>query len=262
MVPGKLIHRLFPSIQVTTHCTVNRLARGVLFVTPVHKFLPSARDINYYEGMQGIDGLWMRDQHLPSRSVYNPLTQQGNGLIEVREQFQALLQVCKEDSPELPKHLAYLSHIISDLCTPPHQYGQLIKPKRERWYWFYTTSDWTDQEPGQWFNQHILFEMNLMVRFLFKPFKQAKVYTQLVNEYMRYRHKRSEVLLKFMREQITTIHKLGIYQEYLRYGWTKHIEQTMRLVVLPNIVSLVATSWYLAAKEGKQLQKQHFAISV
>lgn len=252
MVPGKLIHRLFPNIQVTTHCTVNRLARGVLHITPMNKWLPQSRDINYYEGMDGVDGLWVKHQHLPSQSAYNPKTQEGNGLIKLYDHFQEAITIWEtRDQQAIAKQLAYLSHTVTDLCTPPHQHGRLVKPHPERWYLFLNTiDDWTDRDQPYWFDRHVLFEMNLMVRFLFKPFQQAKLYTQLINEYLRYRSKRSEVLLKFMREQITLIHKLGVYQEYLRYGWTKHIEQTMRLVVVPQTVSLVATFWYLAAREG------------
>ncbi len=264
MVPGRLLHYLFPDRQFTTHCAVNRMARSVLRISPLHHYLPSIKTINYYEGMEGVDGLWIKHKHLPSQSAYNPETNQGNGLIKLQDHFQEAVAVWpSRNLDEIGKRLAYLSHTITDLCTPPHQHGQYVPLYHNRWYFLVDTiNDWTDREPSQWLDRHALFEVNLMVRSLFKPFaNQAKLYTQLINEYLCYRTKRSEILLRFMREQIVMIRRLNVYQEYLRYGWTQKIEKTMRLVVVPTTVSLVATFWYLAAKEGRRLRKTHFTVT-
>ncbi|MFA5995732.1 MAG: hypothetical protein WCW27_02600 [Patescibacteria group bacterium] len=265
MYPGKVLQKLFPNLAIGTHCTINRLARTTLRLTRISKRIPHWKIINEYEGMNGMDGLWiMKEQQLPSHSAYNPVTKQGHGLTEMQEQYQQLVTAWKGEAvSEVPKRLAYLSHIIADVCTPPHQHGKLTPIRKQRWYgFFHTTDDWSDRDTESLlFDNHNLFELNLLIRLMFKPLAKATLYTNFIKEYLVLKNTRSETLKRFLLQEIKTIHGLRVYQDYLRFGWNQRIEQAMRLVVLPKTISLVATYWYLAAREGKRSRRAYFPLA-
>ncbi|MBI2416042.1 MAG: hypothetical protein HYV33_05290 [Candidatus Kerfeldbacteria bacterium] len=243
MLPGRLLHRLFPQLVTGTHCSVNyQAAQVVSNQASIEKF-PHWSLINTYEGMNGVDGLWLNEKILSSFSTYNPDTNQGNGIAAIIEQFDLLAAVPQRSLADVAKYSAYLSHIVTDIYTPPHQHGQLIEPRQRRWYGLWPIrDDW--QEGHQW--GHTKFEWMALLRLLTKSFRRGRLNKSLIRQWQRTSDSRI-VLQTFFQQQTKAVRRLNIYPEYLRLGWTKRIDISMRRVVIPRIVSTVATLWYLAA---------------
>ncbi len=250
MYGGRLLHKLLPNRWPGTHCGVNALAFELLEVRAESKF-PDINSINTYEGMNGIDGLWLQNKHLPSRSTYNPQTCQGYGLEELEYQYQQLVEVW-ERNPEkndLAKQMAYLSHIVADVCTPPHQHGRLIKVRKRRWLGFWQAdSDWIeDHDRHGW--GHAFFELNAMWRASMKERVKSKLNGELIRRARNRKQRSNSIIKDHMMGVSRKIHKLKLHQEYMKSGWTHRVDRAMNKVVLPNIVSAVATYWYLASEQ-------------
>lgn len=249
MTTGKVLNRLFPNVITSSHWSINHLAYNVLQTTVLKKTLPTWQEINVYEGLNGVDGLWLRNQLLQSHSTYNPLTQQGNGIIELQHRFNDAMQAWQNSSPDLPKRLAYLSHIITDLCTPPHQHGKITPVRTKRWYFFWTVQDdWledtrTDQ---QWIDQHTWFELNALFRLAFRLMVPEKIDDAIIQAYQTSQDK-NKFFQDTFHNEILKIRELDLFSEYQQHGWTQHIATQMHTIVIPKAVSLVATLWYLVA---------------
>lgn len=265
MLPGKLLNTLFPNWQAGTHCSINRTAYNVVARYRQRKqFLgkralntslnalgdtsfPELKAINAHEGFNGIDGLWLQNKHLPSRSSYNPITQEGNGLQELWDQYTVLEEAWEMKNTEsIAKQCAYLSHIITDIHTPTHQYGHTIAPKQRWWYAWRLLDDWEDRHH----DNHLSFELQLCWQFMRAPIPVRSIDTRLVRTLKRSRHKQS-ALAAYMHDRIMEINQLRIYPEYIKRGWTKRVQRSMQRRVLPQAVRTVATIWYVATGQGR-----------
>lgn len=239
MIPGSFLHRLFPQLTTGTHCGINYRAVTLLKHNMPTLVLPSWQEINNFEGQQGIDGLWLHNEHMTSLSVYNPITNQGHGLEEMWRQFVRLQQDWR------PQQLAYLSHIITDICTPSHQHGKAIAVRQRRWYGFWRIND--DWDDNQW--QHTWFEVSAVLRLMMRPLAPARLQQRFIREFKKTTD-RATLMQEYMKTKSHRLRKLQIFSEYRRDGWTERVDNAMRKLVLPQMISLVATFWYLAAPDG------------
>ncbi len=252
MLTGKFIHRIFPHLQTGSHSTINRLAnRLVRRHTDVD--FPHWKHINKYEGWNGIDGLWLQNRHETSRSTYNPVNDQGLGLQEVEQQFDGLVNAWTSEDQELKaRQLAYISHVITDVCTPPHQHGRKVEAQNPRWYSFWLKDDWEEVVLEKNSNDsHFKFEMSLLYRLLWKPLRKGRLNRNMVMRFQRRRDRSRTLLQGYLRKLSLQIRNLNLFQEFVERGWTKRVDRSMRSIVMPNIVSTVATTWYLGAMEGE-----------
>lgn len=236
MIPGTFIYRLWPKLTTGTHCGVNYRAFTLLKKHQPALDLPHWQDINGFEGQRGIDGLWLRNKHLTSLSTYNPETDQGHGLEEMWRQFDQL------SNDWQPQQLAYLSHIITDICTPSHQHGKPIAVRQRRWYGVMRVRD--DWDDNQW--QHTWFEISTVVRLMMRPLAPARLQQRFIQEYKKTTD-RASLVHDYMKRKSQRLRTLQVFSEYTRNGWTERVDNTMRKLVLPQMISLVATFWYLAA---------------
>lgn len=266
MLTGRFFHRMAPGLQTGTHYTINRLANE-LVQQRLSDFFPDWKAINDYEGLNGIDGLWLHNKHLPSRSVYNPITCKGKGLGEVELQFNRMIAACaSSNSDAIARQAAYLSHVITDLCTPPHQHGRPTKRRMRRWYIYNKIDDdWQDDLADQALpDNHFKFEVTLFHRLIYAPLRVSRFNQRLVNRFYRTRHrKRNYLVRRYLKHLTKRIRSLNLYEEYIEFGWNRKVDRGMRYLVIPRIVSTVATIWYLAAKEGesRRLRISNFSIA-
>lgn len=262
MLTGRFIHRILPQLQTGSHYTVNRLANR-LVSRHIDVDFPDWKHINNYEGWNGIDGLWIQNRHETSRSTYNPLNQEGQGLLEVERQFDGLITAWAENDTEgKARQLAYVSHVITDLCTPPHQHGRYVPAQNRRWYAFWMNDDWEEsvlQKNSH--DSHFKFEMSLLYKLLWKPLRKGRLHRRMVKRFFRNKERPRTLLQGYLRRLTLQIRNLNLFQEFMERGWTRRVDRSMRFIVLPNIVSTVATTWYLGAVEGemKRLGLPNFA---
>lgn len=248
MLPGKVLYQLFPRLTLGTHCTINRLAYHTLRPLWPRRTLPRLHLINHWEGFNGVDGLWLNNRHLPSQSAYNPVTGQGNGLRELARQFRLLQQAqAKRRRRRIARRLAYVSHIIADVCTPPHQHGQIITVRQERWYWFWLLrDDWAEDNGTAYFvHRHSAFEIMLLLSLARQPLTATTIDYGLVRR-CQGQADPTPLIVDYIKTVVTSIRALNLYTEYMSLGWTDHIASAVRQQVFPNIIRAVATIWYVS----------------
>lgn len=250
MVPGKLLYSLFPRLFVASHCSINRLAYQTLRLAKPELRLPRLITINHFEGLNGVDGLWLHNRQLPSRSTYNPITGQGKGLEEFEYQLRALQHAAQlKKYLRTAKRLAFVSHLITDLCTPPHQHGHVVDIREKRWFWFWSVrDDWYEKHMERYtVDQHLLFELSALWHLNQKTLPRLELQTDIMTT----ANTQAEWILaaiEKLRTSIAMIRQHNLYHDYVNRGWTNQLHQTMHTVVAPRIVSLVATFWYLALR--------------
>lgn len=245
MLPGKFYYRLVPGLHLATHCSVNRLAYQLIRQQQPNCELPRPYGINYFEGFNGVDGLWLNNRHLPSRSTFNPITQQGRGLIEVSHQHAALVLALQQHRRRrVAKRLAYLAHIITDVCTPPHQHGRTTTVRTQRWYMFWhVNDDWMDEAEEKYVvHRHSLFEIETLLRVHTSAWSQLKIDQAFVANYKMHKQP-SEYVQEYVKSQVNKIRQLDVYTRYLLEGWTQATTDNMRDIILPTIISTVASVW-------------------
>lgn len=246
MFPAKIFYNLFPRVVVGSHCSINRLAYAAVQRLAPELRLPKLYLINQFEGLNGVDGLWLHNRVLPSRSTYNPMTEQGNGLKELRYQFDALRQAASIGRKvRLAQRLAYVSHIVTDVCTPPHQHGKMVDLRRKRWYLFWLVNDdWYERSMERyWVDKHTLFEF----RALLAVWRQRLPTIRIVPEWQGMPLTEATAhVVTFVRETVCLIRSYDLYQQYVDHGWTERIQQQFVDDVFPRIATTVATIWYLA----------------
>lgn len=246
MIPGKLLNNLLPRVILGTHCSVNRLAYRALRQMAPQWSLPRLHTINHFEGLQGVDGLWLHNRSLPSRSTYNPVTKAGNGLKELQYQFEALRHaIGLRRRRRIARRMAFLAHIVTDLCTPPHQHGRLVALRHKRWYLFWKIhDDWYERHVERYIvNHHLMFECHA----LFAPYRQTRLPVVIQSDWETVSpNQLTDAVLRYMDQSINTIRSLNLYHEYIQLGWTPAIQQQFSQQVFTQMTNAVATLWYWA----------------
>jgi len=250
MLPGRWIYQVIPAATIATHCSVNRLAYQLIRDQAPSCTIPRPYLINFFEGLNGVDGLWLNNRHLPSRSTYNPITQEGRGLAEVSHQHAALVQALQQRRRRrITKRLAYLAHIITDVCTPPHQHGRSMTVRTRRWYMiWHVHDDWVDEAEEKYVvHRHSLFEMQSLFRVRSKAWGQLQLDQAFITAYQQ-QTQPSDFVREYVRSKVEQIRQLDIYARYLEQGWSESTTETMTGTIIPTIITTVASVWCAALK--------------
>lgn len=244
MLPGKQLQKLFPHSPTASHCGINYAAYQLLYKQGLlPENFPSVHLMNTYEGLNGIDGLWLRGQHLASRSTFNPETNDGKGIEEVALQLHNLrLAWFKGDLNEIAQYAAYISHIVTDISTPPHQHGKLVTVQPQRWYLWTILNDWEDDYE----QKHTLFEMKMFFRVPKNTVHYLPIHRGWLHEFDALNNDQQlEELQNFLKNHVNTIHEWQLFTSFLEQGWNKNIQATIHEQMLPLIHQAVATMWLL-----------------
>lgn len=238
MIPGKIFYDLMPKVTFGTHCSLNRLAYFALRRALPETSFPRLHTINHFEGLNGVDGLWLNNRHMPSRSTYNPVTGEGSGLVEFTRQFKALQEAIQNNRKRrIARRMAHIAHITTDVCTPPHQHGQLIPPRRKRFLFWRVKDDWYERYHETYVvDRHFLFELRVFFAVVRQPLPPISVALEW----------KAEEIRAHVRQNIQFIRNLNLYERYIREGWTEAIQQQFNREVFPRIATMIATIWYLA----------------
>jgi hypothetical protein len=90
-----------------------------------------------------------------------------------------------------------------------------------------------------------LFELRALFELQQRSLPQPQLHHVLLQQ-AAYADEWITATITIVRETIQTIRHLNLYNEYVTAGWTKNIHQHMHTIVVPTMISLVATIWYLA----------------
>ncbi|MFA6027829.1 MAG: hypothetical protein WC752_02795 [Patescibacteria group bacterium] len=265
---GKYIGWIFPRYNWGTHFVINREAYALLQKTvagdsrfDLKKDFVGIQDINIYEELNGLDGLWFEGKLNSSTMFYNPKNGQGEAPLGIKNNFFILLKLLKKKKNPInilrvARRAAYLSHLIADSLTPCHHYGRYANLQIRYFLWL-IKSDWEEEgiphikEGVSYEWEHFKFETKLAYKTVGKTFGPVKIFHDFVKEYLEKKGQNPLFIQNKCIGEIEKVFKMDIYPEFIRTGWTKKIEQAMTQKIMPLMISWSATFWYLALLETK-----------
>jgi hypothetical protein len=250
------------------HQKIDKVARRHLGeLLPDNSLFPSGKDILYFEGKNGPDGVKRKS---PARDepwhYLEPFSHDhGDFFNDVDIHYQQLVKhLKKQNSERAAFEAAWLAHAVVDGLTPAHHYpyeaklvalrdGRGIETRttyKEKLFfkgetWPKTLSKtYQAYGPKGLMTTHVLFEMGITIIIRPLRFPDARPTHEAIAQVLALSPK------AYFIRQAREIAVLDLYERYMRYGWTPRLSNQIRHQLAPNIIKTVTLLWYRAAKEA------------
>jgi hypothetical protein len=251
--------------MIGAHQKIDRLARASLKkLLDSNDQFPAAKLILHFEGINGPDAIKRKS---PAKDepwhYYSPFDETDTRLINILGDHydQLVIALQKQDKVRAAFEAAWLAHAIVDGLTPAHHYPyedklaeirggkgletrntlkqKLVMPgttRREQ-----LKNNWRMWGPKGLLTSHGVFEWGVAVMLAPLGEKQVTLTKTDISELDKYG------MLSLFRRKAKEIAALGLYDVYLRTGWTSMLATLVRRQVVPVITKMVALAWYAAA---------------
>lgn len=248
-----------------THQRIDRIARRAL--TPYLKkptYFPSIKEILYFEGRRGPDGLKLKSIGVDEVEHFIIPNSEHPKLVEDLKNCYYNLKIALKNKNDVRAafEAAWLAHLITDGLTPAHHvpfhetveemmgekefleiFGKPIKgimrgnTAREA-----AKNNWKYWGVNGLMSRHVAFEYGIAVIVSFTPDKrfipQIKK-TDLQNFDL------EREFLNFLEE----INSLDMYGTFAEQGWTAKLTSDVQKLLIPSIVRLIVLAWYSALND-------------
>lgn len=249
------------------HQKIDRVARRQLAKLVDDINFPKAREIVRFEGMKGPDAIKVKS---PAKNepwhYFKPFDDHDDQILEIIEaHYNLLVKHLRENNRErVSFEAAWLAHALVDGLTPAHQIpfeetlseirggaglesrttykDKLIMPGntvKER-----LVNNWKMWGAKGLINAHILFEMG--VAMLILPLRFGEIKFEL--DFLEKAQKLGVTGL--FEEMAKEIGAMEMYNTFLSKGWTSKMAMQVRHKLVPQLVTMVTTAWYLASLEA------------
>lgn len=244
---------------VGTHQKIDRVARRLL--TPHLKkgqFFPSIKEILYFEGANGPDGLKRKcpGQDEPMHFIL-PAADDGELIKMILDhQYNLREALKKDDHVRAAFEAAWMAHAIADGLTPAHHFPydeavdelmtkkefikifgapikgimhgrSLAETARNNWLYWGTNGYMT---------KHIAFEYGVAITMTALP-------NRIVTPKLTTTDFKSPDLKKEFYRALDHIHQLDMYTEFRHKGWTTELAIQTKEVLLPEVIRVIALAW-------------------
>lgn len=251
------------------HQRIDRAAyRHVKKHIPINAYFPSIKQILHFEGNNGPDGIKRKSPSVDEPWHFiNPKDENDRELVGIIvNHYHSLVQALRSKNDERSSfEAAWLAHAIVDGLTPAHHYplAEKIeelwgKPHHER----SSVKDkniikgttrrdtlaknWEYWGGGGIFSQHLLFESGVATAIVGQSFKDVGLSEEAIKDGTEYG---IETVFLDALQEVDTLH---MYEDFGKYGWSRHLADESRKVLLPTIIKTVALAWILATVEAKR----------
>ncbi|NTW62190.1 hypothetical protein HGB25_02155 [Candidatus Saccharibacteria bacterium] len=254
---------------VGVHQKIDRAARFHLkHFLPKGAYFPHVSDILYFEGNNGPDGLKRKSPSVDEPEHYiDPADPSDRELLTmVEDHIFNLTQALKNSNPVRASfEAAWLAHVIVDGLNPPHHYpmGEKIE---ELWSDAVNERDsvfnrnviigdgirktlsknWQYWGPGGVITKHGLFEIGTASAIATENFKDLKI-TKSDITYLK-----KVGFEKVFQDSLSRIHKLKMYDEFAKAGWSQKFARDIKSILLPEMVRVVVMAWYWAVIQSER----------
>jgi hypothetical protein len=253
---------------VGVHQKIDRVSRRLLkrIILSNVRF-PTINQILHFEGINGPDGIKRKS---PSKDepwhFIDPTKPDDKGLIIlINDHMTNLINALTVNNQERAAfEAAWLAHAIVDGLTPAHHYPLDDKieelwgrPHRER----LTKKDktiirgsnrrdtlsknWQYWGVGGVFSAHLAFELG--VASTIAPYRFNTSGPSILD----IRRLEREGFEAVFMASVHKIYDLGMYNEFGESGWTRHLANRTRKILVPEIIKVVCLAWYNAAVQAK-----------
>ncbi len=265
------------SSLIGNHQKINRVARKKLGeLTALHHF-PSDEMLHYFEGTRGPDGIKLKSPGANEPAAfYDPFDPDDSELLEdIMHHYQNLVTSLRDKNHERAAFDAsWLSHSLVDGLTPAHHYpyeAELSRIKSESAVDTAAAMRPTDKvhikggtpiqtARNSWkiwgvkglLLTHTTFEGGVAFTALPLRFKSVQVDMEHIRKIERLG------VDEYFKQAARRVALMRLYEQFYKAGWTFTLAQQVREALLPEMIEVVTTVWYLALKEsGLITRKAH-----
>lgn len=248
------------------HQRVDRVARRYVKKHQGSELFPSTKDILYFEGKNGPDGIKAKS---PANDepwhYYDPFDEEDSQLLDlIEEHYAQLVEAIRSDNyHRMAFEAAWLSHALVDGLTPAHHfpYEQELEKLRGESKETRTTIKKKLIIPGEnkvqmirnnwkmWgakglFTTHGLFELGVAfvtATMRFHLSEPTAYDFKVLHEFG---------LPEYFKRKAREIALMGMYEDYYRRGWNARLARQVRDELIPSIIKTVTLAWYSALHEA------------
>jgi hypothetical protein len=253
---------------IGVHQKIDRVSRRLLKkLIPHDQFFPPIKDILHFEGMNGPDGIKRKSPSKDEPWHYiDPTKPNDTELITLINDHMANLTeaLSAHNEQRAAFEAAWLAHSIVDGLTPPHHYP-LSDKIEELWGKHHTerltkkdktiikginrrdtlSKNWQYWGIGGVFSAHLSFELG--VASTIAPYR----FTDSSPTRIDIIHLQKQGFEAVFLEAVHTIYDLGMFDEFVRKGWTRRLANRTRRLLVPKIIKIVCLAWYNASLKAK-----------
>lgn len=255
---------------VGTHQKLDRAARRILpKITPVPINFPTSRQIIYFEGARGPDGLKRKSPGIDEPVHFIIPDTADRTLIDIAldHQYNLTEALKNDDIVRSSFEAAWLAHTITDGLTPAHHFplsdakeelmtekefikifGQPIKGIMHGKSPLETArNNWLYWGANGYMSKHVAFEYGVAIT------AAAMSYKSLYPVFTPGEIKNFDLKRQFL-ASLDKIHRLDMYHRFLNKGWTAELAVEVKQILLPEIVKNIAFTWAEAIQDTEESQ--------
>lgn len=251
-----------------THQQLDKAARQVLARPLGDWYFPTAREIIYFEGMRGPDGLKRKSPNADDPS--HMLVDGDRQLIDqIFDHYHNLVQALRQHNDvRAAFEAAWMAHKITDALTPAHHFpldeakeelmsnkeffkifGEPIKGIMHGHNMLETArNNWLYWGAGGYMSKHVAYEYGVAIIAAALP-QKAMLPRVGRSEFRRVDPRQT------LDKAIAKIQAADMYTRFCRDGWTTDLALDTKNLLLPEIIRTLALIWYAAAAEAHGFRK-------
>lgn len=252
------------------HQKIDRVAhRHLLSRLPKSARFPSAHEILHFEGLNGPDGIKRKSPGKDEPWHYiDPADPEDTEIfIMIHDHIINMAQALKERNMERAAfEAAWMAHAITDGLTPAHHYPleakleelrdgkgletrtttreKLLLPGKTRRHQI--RNNWEFWGAKGIMTTHLAFELGIATAIAPLRFDEA------VPSEEQYRRIAKEPFENMYKETLHNIAQMGMYDEFSKLRWTRHLAQETRSILIPDIIRMVVLGWHKAVLVSKK----------
>lgn len=248
-----------------THQKLDRAARRFLGrALPDTIDFPTAKEIVYFEGMRGPDGLKRKSPGMDEPWHFIIPEDDDKQLIKIILDHQYNLKRALKTNNHVRASFeaAWLAHAITDGLTPAHHFplseatnelmtekefvkifGQPIKGIMHGENALQTArNNWLYWGAGGYMSKHIAFEYGVAITATSMPYRT-------LNPHLSLQDLQNVDLKKEFYASLAKIDKLKMYKRFVQDGWNTELAMEVTNTLLPEITRMIVLAWASAIPE-------------
>lgn len=255
--------------MIGVHQRIDRIAmRHIAPVLPAGMAFPSVKEILYFEGNNGPDGIKRKSPSVDEPWHYiDPTKEHDRSIIDMIIDHQANLAaaLASGDEKRAAFEAAWMSHAIVDGLTPAHHvpFGDQIEElfgiphierktvKQKNLIKGVNKRDTISKNWQYWGKDglmmtHFWFEIGVSMSILGAPFKKEIVTDKDIASL---KSKGYEVVFRDILQQVFD---LKLYDTYSAKGWNRRLSKVTRDELVPLIIKAVVLGWYASVMKASK----------
>ena len=254
---------------IGAHQRIDRISRKRLQPLIGEHYFPSIKEILYFEGNNGPDGVKRKSPSVDEPWHYiDPAKEHDVTLIDmINDHIINLANALRDDNHERASfEAAWLAHAVVDGLTPAHHYpladkilelfgkphDQRLTVKEKNLIRGTTRLDTLSKNWEYWggkgiFSSHVSFELGIATAMIARKYPNPIDDTVLAYVTLR----GYEAVFRDIFKEVVL---LDSYTLYIKHGWTAKVSKVVHQQLMPLILKAVTLAWYAAHQRARGLE--------